>query len=1321
VSLSGPNTSGITYISNKWIFIGAKITNKNREIQIISTIAQQLCYYVLHVVYENGGKPYYKENFNLAEIFENIVKSIDVWSANPSECPDDECLGMISSVFRDYPAKNFHGELILRVIQMLTEFSEDQELSSYIQQKYKNLFNFWHDFVVPELSLFLQRNEEIVRLNSYIEVLYRISKLKIELIASKYTPNFDKNNFIIITTNVPTLLLIDIQRYLKHIHGCLLSTKNIFVDPEILENQKIRGDYYQFCKQYPSMNVITDCSKGNFKHLDHVFVNKKNNFIFVAWNEKQRDELVNICLKLFSTNPELLEVNYNWLNLTNKSQKNLLKIKVNYQNNESLMLMDVLELQSDLNNFADIFDDQLLNLLLDGHKVAINTNVVDELDVKKFNYKFKPRKFIKKDPEEDTDANNAENPKISTEDLPKITKNSHYILISDKAGTGKSWAIKNISKVINDKYPTKWVTYVDLKQFTKKYNENKFKPEFLTFMIDKILMPKTKFEEKIFQKLYKDGRICIFFDGFDEIAPDHVEFVEKLMASFEFNGGNQMWIGTRDYFEVDLKEKFRINQIFKLDEFLKDFGFDLMLKSWVILDYKRDLNVKNFDEITKNSPKIETYQELSVKVIKKLSIPKNYSIVTPQIYQMIAESYKEETNAELNINRYKILRACGIILYRIWSDGKGEIRRETNIRSQEFELNFWKFHQYAALLILFPNLIEEFFQYYDPSEWIKEEILACGFMSFKDGKYYFLYIAFQDFFIVELIIKVLKRKTLEGAVLDLIADILTNQTYFGIQIILNDAIEDDSKILDNHGQKLVKSVDKVCSMDNFEDYFIYELDSLVDVIVKIMKNGNYEQKKVLLSKTVDKVIKSVKSTKMYLKLEELLLTFLNSEDLKTLVKDKEVLHRIVQSELSIEVFEDLVAKLETMYDREYIREIVGTKSTQLNGNILCLTSMSENKEDSRIPRCIKILQKFLTSSEIVELMMDCNQYRETILHVCVQTDDKEILKTMWTEVEIIVDPKTLKSMITKKSQKNHYTILHYAATGTNIEFHKILWNLLQKSFDNQKELMDLMIQKCLDGCNFLHHLVRTNESDIIEFTFKCLKDNFSSDQCNKILIQKNSSDQNLLQIAVKSSKNLQIHQLLWKIFKDSCESDLKFVEFIKENDENGNNVLQLATSKDVFEFVVNEFEKIGTIDDFRQLLSNSNQNLLQIAAKYNNSVELHQIIWLTFQKYFNKSDILEFSSHQDANGHNLLFNAVQSNTKEIAEFIWNQIKKLLNENDQVEYLKHAGKILEGAIQNVKNQEVHEWIKMLIQEYGIVGTDFEMSAYEDAKEEMDCDD
>ena len=76
--------------------------------------------------------------------FEEIVRAIDKWSSEDSKNTDDECYGIISSVYKLYLKTDFHAKLIVSVVQIPAQFDDDPEKLKYLSEKYKILFKYFN-------------------------------------------------------------------------------------------------------------------------------------------------------------------------------------------------------------------------------------------------------------------------------------------------------------------------------------------------------------------------------------------------------------------------------------------------------------------------------------------------------------------------------------------------------------------------------------------------------------------------------------------------------------------------------------------------------------------------------------------------------------------------------------------------------------------------------------------------------------------------------------------------------------------------------------------------------------------------------------------------------------------------------------------------------------------------------------------------------------------------------------------------------------------------------------------------------------------------
>ncbi|XP_070506054.1 uncharacterized protein [Chironomus tepperi] len=927
-SLDNPNASGITYSFRKLIFMGAKLSEqygnstKEREQEIKGVLAHELCHYAMKLVYDNNFNPYHKDREDLKESFDKIVQEIDKWSANEAdEAPDDQCNNIISSVFENYTKEEFHFELIVRFVQFSTAFDDEELKLNDIKDMYERLVDYWTVQVIPEMEKYLNTNKEVIKLNRLTEMLDNISNPQFQVKPGKQIEELINNKLVIVTTNNPQLLFIDISKNLKQKLGSFIDSKNFFTEPKKLNNSEIWEEFEHICLANQELNIFVDCTRDVPGCLGHIFINKEFNFTFVVSNEQQSEYLADICDKKIMKNAVRMKINYNWSDLTEESQQFLLKKEINFQNNLQISLSDLLRKQNSMElneDFSEIIDDHLLTMLVKSPtQVAINVDKID--DKNHIEILYNSRRF----------KNNFTKMLYFSSEFLREVSYQQYVIISDIAGSGKSWAMKKIASVLREENPTSWVTYVDLKQFIDEFKAQNV--EFSSFMVNHILKPEQQFEAKIFKKMYKDGKVYILFDGFDEIAPNCAEFVSKLAQNFQRNRGNQLWIATRDYFEVDLKDKLKLYAAYGLDEMTKDEGMDFIAKSWILADLIKAKIVpkskEDFESRVKATPKYRIYKQKALKIIQKALIVRYNSIGLPQLFKMIADGFKDETNVD-NLQGLKIYIQFIDILYLRWSRSKGPIRMQADIDAQKiFNLNFIKFHEYQAILSMFEELAAILFPGCNGSEWPKEEIIAGGILIIINGKVYFIHKTFSEYFVALSISNALKCKEIEKKVVEVFVDILTDKKYEVIQIFLNDMITDAS-ILTRIQPEVENHVEKFYKMTNFGDFFENNLDNLIDLVLNVLKSGNYERVKITLKYIAEIIVGQETKPRLFMKFQEFILGFLINDDLKDFMINRNIFHGIIESNLEIELFGDFVAKTEEKTDHEFVRQSLMMKNNK---------------------------------------------------------------------------------------------------------------------------------------------------------------------------------------------------------------------------------------------------------------------------------------------------------------------------------------------------------------------------------------------------------
>jgi len=431
-------TLGSTHPRFKWILIAAKnSTEENRDRIICLTLAHELCHYAMLLIYENITNPFYKKSSMIQEFNEIVKECYDILfkkrKQNNINEPDDECNGIISKVYTNYEEKLHAKELIVRVMEILVFYDGNKEKLTYLEgKKYKSLFDFFENHVKPEMEKFnLNQRQDVRSLNKDIGQLKDIMSLNCEISTNKGIDDLMKNSTIFVCTNHPKLFLRDPLNRLHSHNPALLDTNVIIVNAEFISIRANLSKYEDILSEHSNLNIFIDCSNGfNNDLISNI---KSHKFFFFGTNASQ----VNV-LQSSSVN----NINYNWSDLTTESQEQLLQTKINFQNNSLISLIDLMTKNVNLNKsssstavnqpkdnieeFSEIIDDQLLNLLLEKKQIEVNKVKENSSD---FQLLYQSRIFI---------FSYYFYSKYSEDELLWSVKNKKYVLISDIAGNGKS-------------------------------------------------------------------------------------------------------------------------------------------------------------------------------------------------------------------------------------------------------------------------------------------------------------------------------------------------------------------------------------------------------------------------------------------------------------------------------------------------------------------------------------------------------------------------------------------------------------------------------------------------------------------------------------------------------------------------------------------------------------------------------------------------------------------------------------------------------------------------------------------------------------------
>ncbi|XP_070501596.1 uncharacterized protein [Chironomus tepperi] len=1356
--LQSSGSLGVTYPVRKFIFVGAKTSDEDmREQEIKGVLAHEICHYVMRLVYQNNDSPYYKDDESGAAMFSQIVTEIgtmfpekfqpeqltEVEEVAPEEVEDDnneqleeeeeeeeeveiqtvddECNGFISTVYGCYDENSWKAELIVRPFHIQAQFNDNKEKLEKLEVKYKSLFEFCRKFVIPELVKFnLITRKSVQNFNYITGLLSDVKKRNLEFSNLKDIAGFVKDQLVVITTNIPKLFLLNVFKHFNAIDEYFVDIHNIFINPQVLESAFTFDKFKEVLSKSENLKIFIDCSKGSDKILNKIPSIWSSKLMFIVPNTQHCDDL---CKQLEEKQqkPTQVTLNYDWMDLTIESQKILLDSKINFQNNPKYSLYELIGDEMDpqhvglqnYNHLSSILDSQLMNIFLERGEVMINPQINESF----FDILFQTRDLVKIYSTKKSDVADKKSKKMSLDQMLKDVQNQQFILISDKAGSGKSWIFKNFTNLLINRYAKKWICYIDLKQFVDKFMDTATsEPEFLSFVAENIIKSRSKFEIEIFKKLYKNGKVCLLFDGFDEIAPDCAEFVSKLFQKFQHNGGNQLWIATRDYFELDLQKKLNIDAAYKLDEFTEEHGVELIASFWTLNDIKSKIDgykgcsAKN---IIKCHPNFQNNKSRAAKVSQKLTKLQKKSFGLPQFYKMLADILKNSKTSTIAFTIFEIFEECVKIYYSRLSNEKGKLWSSKSIENQLEDLTYHKLHELMAMKSLFPE--ENTFSdlKFDDMNYPDEEIIALGILIKIGEKFFFSHETFREYYAAKYILRTLSKG--DSDAMEYFIEFLTIKKYEIIRMFLNDALNKEG-ILKNIEKKMTKiaeilstKVDWRVVLQNISNE---NLENLFEFVIKIFKcMKSYEQVKDILYGNAHMLYINTRINGMILKVHTFIVDYLNEVDLEKVLSTDNILWLIFSSKLTSTDIKIAFDALTNTVNSNFISNELG-KTDEVNGNVIFHLLTSDEKDVNELEAKFEILQKYLTDDQIIKLSKERN---DSILQFCIKFEYKVNLQFIWTKLEQIFKSQNshdeFKELCFQKNVLNE-NVLNCAARCYNIEFLETFWDLLLKTFENSKEkLQNLIKEKSTSGYTLIH-TQNWNNLEIVKFNFKKIKEILTDDQYYEMLLSRGLKGDNLLQNSVES-ENIEIIKFLWEEMLNVCKSKDEFLKkVLLQVDSDENNIffnMARWSTNEIFKCLIDQLDKLPNLDKIKTLLSaknRSNQNLLQYAAYVCDSSEFHTILWKTIRKYFNCSEIAEMVFNRNDNDDDLLNIATKNYNKNILKITYNEVKQILIPENEI-YSKQEKKCLKFWNKFNKNSNDSKCIAKLNLELKILLNSFKL--------------
>ncbi|KAG5671308.1 hypothetical protein PVAND_001513 [Polypedilum vanderplanki] len=459
---------------------------------------------------------------------------------------------------------------------------------------------------------------------------------------------------------------------------------------------------------------------GNVKFADVAvkcsdLFNKNDSKVFNSLNSMQIEKLMNgETLNLNEAENKNLEdkIFLIWSNLTENLKKKIAEIEVNFQG-QKIMLNQIVGNENEIYEFLN--SSQIFQLIKNEKQLAIGDSLEFENDFyierKFYNRKINLNEEREANYEELT-AKYAKTFDDLLKDAEIISDDDDYyeinenegkfkpVLISDVIGSGKSMTMKHLAVKLKEKFPQKWIVFIDVKKLEVKnfsnFNEAKIKE-----ILIKFLKPfDNKFEAEIFNKQFKT--LILLLDGIDESSKFQQKFFKKFLQSLNKEAKKiHLWISSR----VDLGEEF--------EEILDIQGYKLFPFS--------EFDRKNFvdkiyeaESLNENIAKAanEAYWNMSRKIQDELNShykfnPSNELFNSPAMIRLIAEISIPLSNSNDENRPLDVSNIYSIFEHFIARKLKLQIYKDSSMREIAMESiensDLIKIHQKYALLHTFDD------------------------------------------------------------------------------------------------------------------------------------------------------------------------------------------------------------------------------------------------------------------------------------------------------------------------------------------------------------------------------------------------------------------------------------------------------------------------------------------------------------------------------------------------------------------------------------------------------------------------------------------
>lgn len=308
-------------------------------------------------------------------------------------------------------------------------------------------------------------------------------------------------------------------------------------------------------------------------------------------------------------------------------------------------------------------------------------------------------------------------PLINDDDLVHENDQHKIIIISDKAGMGKSTVLTKISMRLKTDRPDLWVIRINLNDhinvLRKEWNRRKntgssvSNPKFdANFLLNELFAPhehlklKNNLETELFKDRLSDrGKIVFLIDDFGEISFKYTDIVIELLKSLRETKVERIFVATRINMAKDLEKSLDAFS-YALEPISTDEQIEFIVKFWT----------KN---LTLKEDKIEQLKIVSKSIIDK-TLELALEIGIPLQSLLIAEIFQDNQNQSLEPtndqpNQFDLFHLYDRFVRKKFSDWllvekRSRWNSEEGISDEKWSENQFLNHELLAICTLFDSL-----------------------------------------------------------------------------------------------------------------------------------------------------------------------------------------------------------------------------------------------------------------------------------------------------------------------------------------------------------------------------------------------------------------------------------------------------------------------------------------------------------------------------------------------------------------------------------------------------------------------------------------